>query len=66
MNRPTLVDTKEAARRSFVVEGTIRKWVQRGWLTVAIKDGRRNYYWLDDVLEVDRRARRGAVLADRS
>lgn len=64
--RPTLVTVDEAAEYCGVAKSTVWTWVANGWLTVAAKEGRRHFYWLDEVLRVDRRARRGEVLADRS
>lgn len=63
---PELVATKDAAEQMGVARSTILTWVHRGWLPIAVKISRRSYYWRDDVLKAERRARRGDMVADAS
>lgn len=63
---PELLTTKEAAEQMYVAQSTVRSWVRKGWLPTATKVGHRSYYWRDDVLKAERRARRGGSLADDS
>lgn len=63
---PELITTKEAAEQMFVAESTIRSWVRKGWLPTAIKVKRKSYYWREDVLKAELRARRGEPVANAS
>ena len=61
-----LLTTKSAASQMGVADSTIRSWVQKGWLNVAVKAEGKNHYWRDDLLKAELRARRGPDVADRS
>lgn len=61
-----LMTTRQAADEFGVDPSTVRKWVQRGLLTVAGTSGRSNCYWRSDLLKAERTARRGRALAESS
>jgi excisionase family DNA binding protein len=61
-----LLTTKSAARQMGVADSTIRSWVQKGWLTVAMRSEGKSFYWRDDLLRAELRARRGPHVADPS
>ena len=62
-----IMTTAQAADEMGVADATIRSWVRNGWLTVAARGPRRKaYYWRDDVLKAELRARRGRPVADGS
>jgi len=66
MTAAVLISTEEAAIEMHVARSTILGWVHRGLLPIAGKINRRSYYWRDDVLKAERRARRGQDVADAS
>lgn len=53
-----LVTGATAAREAGVEPCTIRKWVQRSYLTPAGRQGRSHLYRLADVFAAERRTRR--------
>lgn len=61
-----LITTGDAAAEVHVARSTILSWVHRGWLQSAGKVAGKSYYWRDDVLKAERRARRGEAVADAS
>ena len=63
MSMAVLISTEEAATEMGVAHSTILTWVHRGWLTTAGKIAGKSYYWRDDVLKAERRARRGQDVA---
>ncbi|GGS86805.1 hypothetical protein GCM10010254_03250 [Streptomyces chromofuscus] len=51
---PALITAELAATEAGVTAATIRKWVQRGHLRTAGRQGRRQFYRLEDVFAAER------------
>ncbi|MFD5964771.1 helix-turn-helix domain-containing protein [Streptomyces sp. NPDC060311] len=59
MTTPTLLTGALAAVEAGVSPATIRKWVQRGHLSPAGRQGRAQLFRLEDVFAAERDARGG-------
>ncbi|GGZ13352.1 helix-turn-helix domain-containing protein [Streptomyces nitrosporeus] len=57
MTTATMLTGEQAAHEAGVAPATIRKWVQRGRLAPAGKQGRAQLFRLEDVFAAERAAR---------